>query len=93
MSRSRRQQCSQGRGCGVCGDAGEVRRTREAEHARRDDLTPLDPPWLDEVGYPCGPDCSFCDPHIPEWRARTGDRPLPTTLADAVLARCGLRVR
>jgi len=29
LSRSRRQQCSVGRGCPVCGDAGEVRRLRE----------------------------------------------------------------
>lgn len=36
MSRSRRPQCSCGRGCPVCGDAGEVRRARE-EDARRTD--------------------------------------------------------
>lgn len=30
MSRSKRSQCSVGRGCPVCGDNGETRRKREA---------------------------------------------------------------
>lgn len=38
MSRSRHPQCSRGRGCGVCGDAGEVRREREEDAARVDAL-------------------------------------------------------
>jgi hypothetical protein len=37
MSRSRSAQCSGGRGCYVCGDAGESRRAWEDEVARVDD--------------------------------------------------------
>ncbi len=33
MSRSARPKCGRGRGCGVCGDEGEVRRAREAQDA------------------------------------------------------------
>jgi len=32
MSRSRRQRCSRGRGCGVCGDAGAKRKKRQRAH-------------------------------------------------------------
>ncbi len=49
MSRSGRSQCSGGRGCYVCGDAGEVRRAAEADAARADARELGDP--LEELRY------------------------------------------
>lgn len=43
MSRSRRPQCSTGRGCRCCGDAGKVRRVRENEAANVDSRELGDP--------------------------------------------------
>jgi len=37
VSRSKHPQCSRGRGCGVCGDAGENRRKRERAWQDADD--------------------------------------------------------
>lgn len=42
MSRSRHQK-SCGRGCGVCGDAGEARRARELDAHRADEREDPDP--------------------------------------------------
>lgn len=46
MSRSRSQQCSVGRGCPVCGDAGESRRDRDDDVARIDERQ-----LLEEAGF------------------------------------------
>lgn len=43
MTRSRTPQCSGGRGCGACGDAGRIRREREADAARSDERDDPDP--------------------------------------------------
>jgi hypothetical protein len=52
LSRSRAPQCSGGRGCFVCGDAGEVRRDREDELARVDERQLV----LDVREF----DCEYC---------------------------------
>lgn len=52
MSRSRRQQCSVGRGCPVCGDAGANRKKRERAWAKADGMdVPLTIEIKDYDGY------------------------------------------
>lgn len=70
MSRSRRPRCTTGRGCWCCGDAGKVRRRREAEAGRADLVGGLSE-WLDSPPRPGlgeaydGCECEWCipDPH------------------------------
>lgn len=57
MSRSRRKnRCSRGRGCGVCGNAGEAREKRYRSHAKADghDL-PKDPDAKNTDGWDIRP--------------------------------------
>ncbi len=57
MSRSRHNGCSGGRGCYVCGDAGENRRAAEADAARADERTLPDELEALQMPEPCGPEC------------------------------------
>jgi hypothetical protein len=66
VSRSRWPKCSGGRGCWVCGDAGEVRRKREAESAHVEAVELA--AHLEDAGlrdYCDG--CTWCDSSRLDW--------------------------
>jgi hypothetical protein len=68
VSRSKRPQCSVGRGCRCCGDAGEVRRAREnsAQRADVDDIEEaIDGRHEPDDGYECDArDCPICGERV-----------------------------
>src|SRR5687767_13659933 len=78
MSRSRRARCPRGKGCGICPDRSEVRRTREHEAGAidaRDGLVEYnyEPRRLSHA-YAMGwdvfdehPNCEYCGTLIPEF--------------------------
>ena len=73
MSRSRHAQCSVGRGCPVCGDAGEARRDREEDAFAADVREGLEQePTLAEVDDENIDACRGCGDSIPRGQGTCG---------------------
>lgn len=85
MSRSHGSGCPNGRGCGVCLDAGENARSRKLtrEHGEIDLQDGL--AEAEEIHVPDYCDgCDFCDPFIEDWAAHLRQRrPLSVPLVEA----------
>lgn len=67
MSRSRRPQCSTGRGCYCCGDAGANRRKRERAWAKADGHPIAQAEQAKGTGHPFHHDAYYEGKHHEPW--------------------------
>jgi hypothetical protein len=83
MGRSRRPQCSQGHGCGICGNRHEWRQVRNASHGGLDlydGIIEFDDRHYEANLRDYCKGCSYCDPSIEtfdEWLREQDVYPSP----------------
>ena len=70
MSRSKRPQCSSGRGCGCCGNAGAARRRRERSWMKADGITSAQIEIDKETGGKHHHDPYYQGKHHRPWKSR-----------------------